>query len=60
MLTLPQVRRLLAAVLPRRSLSLGGIMEIIKYHLQRNLTAYESHRKKKVLLAQKLEANVSL
>jgi len=35
-------------------------MEIIEYHLQRNLTAYKSHRKKKLILAQKLKAKVSL
>jgi hypothetical protein len=35
-------------------------MEIIEYHLQRNLTAYESHRKKNVQLAQNLKAEGSL
>jgi hypothetical protein len=60
LLTLPQVRKLLAAVLSLRSLSLKGTMEIIEYHLQRHLNAYKSHRKKKLLLAQKLKAEGSL
>ena len=60
LLTLPQARRLLAAVLPVRSLSLEGVMEIIDYHLKRNLTARNSHRKKNVALALKLKAKVAL
>jgi hypothetical protein len=36
------------------------MMEIVEYHLQRNLSAYKSHRKKSVPLAQKLNAKVSL
>lgn len=35
-------------------------MEIIKYHLNRNLIAYKSHRKKKVKIAKKLKAKISL
>ena len=60
LLTLPQARRQLAAVIPLRSLSLKGTMEIIEYHMQRNLIAYESHRKKNEEVAQKLNAKVSL
>jgi hypothetical protein len=35
-------------------------MEIVQYHLQRNLIAYESHRKKGIKLAQYHNINVSL
>ena len=35
-------------------------MEIVQYHLSRNLTAYKSHRKKRVKLAKFYEINVSL
>ena len=35
-------------------------MEIVQYHLIRNLTAYKSHRKKKVKLAKFYNINVSL
>ena len=35
-------------------------MEIVEYHLHRNLTAYISHRKKNVKLAQSYNIKVSL
>jgi hypothetical protein len=54
------VRRLLAAILPIKSLTLEGAMEIVKYHINRNLIAYKSHRKKRLRLAKRLNLNVSL
>lgn len=35
-------------------------MEIVQYHLQRNLVAYRSHRKKRIKLAKYYNINVSL
>ncbi len=35
-------------------------MEIVQYHLRRNLTAYKSHRKKRVKLAKFYNIDVSL
>ena len=35
-------------------------MEIVQYHLHRNLTAYKSHRKKRVKLAKFYNINVTL
>jgi hypothetical protein len=35
-------------------------MEIVQYHLRRNLSAHESHRKKADALAKRMKANVSL
>jgi hypothetical protein len=60
LLTVPLVRRLLSIVLPLRSLSVQETMEIVEYHLHRNLVAYKSHRKKKVRLAKLYNINVSL
>ena len=60
LLTVPLVRRLLATVLPMRSLTMKGAIEIVAYHLKRNLTAYESHRKKRKNLAATMNANVAL
>ena len=54
------VRRLLSTVLPLKSLSVEGTMEIVKYHLHRNLVAYKSHRKKKVGMAKFYNIEVSL
>lgn len=60
LLTLPLVRRLLSALLPLRSLGLEGTMEIIQYHLHRNLIAYKSHRKKSVKMAERYNIKVTL
>jgi len=46
-------RRLLASVLPLKSLTVSGAMQIVRYHLKRNLVAYTSHRKKRIALAKK-------
>jgi hypothetical protein len=35
-------------------------MEIVEYHINRNLVAYKSHRKKRLKLAEHLKINVSL
>jgi hypothetical protein len=35
-------------------------MEIVAYHLHRNLVAYKSHRKKRIRLAKLYNLNVSL
>jgi hypothetical protein len=35
-------------------------MEIVEYHLHRNLTAYKSHRKKGIKMAQKYKIKVTL
>jgi hypothetical protein len=35
-------------------------MEIVEYHLHRNLVAYESHRKTKMKLAELLNIKVAL
>ena len=48
MLTLPQVRWLLAAVLPLKSLDIGEALEILRYHTIRNHRAYLSHGKKRL------------
>jgi len=47
-------------MLPLKSLSLEGAMEIVEYHIYRNLVAYKSHRKKRVKMAEQLNINVSL
>jgi hypothetical protein len=60
LLTVPLVRKLLSVVLPLRSLSVEGAMEIVQYHLRRNLIAYTSHRKKKVKLAKIYDIDLSL
>jgi hypothetical protein len=54
------VRRLLSTALSLRSLSVQGAMEIVEYHLHRNLVAYKSHRKKRVKLVKLLKIKVSL
>jgi hypothetical protein len=45
-LTLPQARILVAAVLPRRTLTIQQALELIRYHTRRNDVAYRSHRKR--------------
>ena len=47
-------------MLPLKSLTLEGAMEIVEYHINRNLVAYKSHRKKRLKLAEQLDINVSL
>ena len=58
-LTLPQARSLIAAVLPLRSLSRTGAIEILKYHTRRNHVAYTSHRKRRIELARKMGIFIS-
>ena len=40
-----QFQRLVAAILPLRSLTLKGVTEIVKYHTYRNDDVHKSHRK---------------
>jgi len=47
-------------MLPLKSLSLEGTIEIVEYHMNRNLVAYKSHRKKRLKLAKRSNINVSL
>ncbi len=47
-------------MLPLRSLSLEAAIEIVKYHLRRNLVAYNSHRKGRLKIADRLSINVAL
>ena len=54
-LTLPQAHRLVTAVLPHRSLSLQGVIEIVRYHTRRNDIAYKSHRKKRLAMARAIK-----
>jgi SRSO17 transposase len=58
-LTLPQARRLVAAVLPLHSLNLKGAIEIVKYHTHRNFVAHRSHRKKKLAKLRSPKTKVS-
>ncbi len=60
LLTVYLVRKILSLVIPLRSLSVEGAMEIVQYHLIRNLTADKSHRKKRVKLAKSYDINLSL
>ena len=59
-LTVPQARRLIATLLPLRSLDKQGALEIVRYHIRRNFLAYRSHRKTRVLRAIRMRAKVSL
>jgi hypothetical protein len=54
-LTLPQAHRLIVAVLPLRSLTLQGAIEIVRYHTRRNDIAYKSHRKKRLAMARAIK-----
>ena len=44
-LTLPQVRLLLAAVLPRPQFDVHWVLDVIAYRRVRNAAAHESHRR---------------
>ena len=59
-MTLPLIKKLLEVVLPLRSITREGAVVIIEYIVKRNYAAYQSHRKKQVVLAKKLGAQVSL
>ena len=59
-LTLPQARKLIAAILPLQSITLKGAIEIVKYHTYRNHVAYISHRKKQVAKAKLLKIKMTL
>ncbi len=59
-LSLAMAKKLLEVVLPLRSLTKKGAIEILKYTLKHNYVTYQSHRKKQVALAQRLKVQVSL
>jgi hypothetical protein len=59
-LSLAMAKKLVQAVLPIRSMTRKGALEIVKYTLKRNHTAYQSHRKKQVAIAMKFGVQVSL
>jgi hypothetical protein len=54
-LTLPQAYRLVVTVLPLRSLTPRGAIELVSYHTRRNDIAYKSHRKKHLAMAKKIK-----
>jgi len=47
-LTVPQVRELLNATLPRQEFDAQTALKLLKYRQQRNYAAYRSHRKRKL------------
>lgn len=53
-------KKIVQTAWPIRSLTLEGALNIVKYHLARNETAYKSHRKKQIIIAQNLDIKVSL
>ncbi len=53
-------KKLVQVVLPIRSMTRKGALEIVKYTLKRNYTAYQSHRKKQITIAKRLGVQVSL
>ena len=53
-------KKLVQAVLPIRSMTRKGALEIVKYTLKRNHIAYKSHRKKQIVIAKKMGIQVSL
>lgn len=53
-------KKLVQAVLPIRSLTPRGALDIVKYQLKRNNKAHQSHRKKQIAIAQDLNIKVSL
>ena len=59
-MTLPQARRLIAAVLPLRSLSLEDAIKLVQYYTRRNNVAYKAHRKRRVAKANSMGLQVSL
>ena len=46
-------QRLLASVLPLKSLTANDAMQIVRYHLKRNLVAYTSRRTKRITFTKK-------
>lgn len=59
-MTAAQAQRIIAAVIPLKSITLQGAIDIVTYHIRRNDIAYKSHRKKAVEVAHKLGLKVSL
>ena len=59
-LSLAMAKKLVQAMLPIRSMTRKGALEIVKYTLKRNYTAYQSHRKKQITIAKRLGVQVSL
>jgi len=53
-------KKLVQVVLSIRSITRKGALDIVKYHLKRNHTAYQSHRKRQIAVAKKLGVQVSL
>lgn len=53
-------KKLVQVVFSIRSITRKGALDIAKYHLKRNHIAYQSHRKRRVAVAKKLCAHVSL
>lgn len=53
-------KKLVQTAMPIRSLTRKGALCILKYYLKRNKKAHQSHRKKQILIAQKLGIQVSL
>jgi hypothetical protein len=59
-MTAAQARRIIASVLPLKSLTPQGALEIIAYHTRRNDVAYKSHRKAVLEVAAALGIKMSL
>ncbi len=59
-MTAAQAKRVIASILPMKTLTIQGAIEIVRYHIKRNDVAYKSHRKKAVAKAKMLGINVSL
>lgn len=59
-MTLPQIKILLEVVLPKHSLTPEGALEMLRYCINRNYSAYLSHRKKRVQEAINLGVEMSL
>ena len=49
-LTVPQVSRLLAGILPQRRFDTAWVLEVVAYRQQRNHAAYRAHRKHRIAL----------